>query len=649
MRLLAIVAAIVLTAKTANAEELEVVVTGEAAPTAERADPTPPAYVLRGDALKAPGRSTADTLATAAGVQVTRRGGSADLATLSLRGSTNAQAPIYLAGMRLNDELTGTVDLSTLPLWMMHRVEIYRGHAPASVDELGVGGAVLLEPRLPSRREAIRASASLGVGSFGQRHGRANIALGGANAGASFSISHHYADDDYTFVDDGGTRFDRRDDVVRRRDNADHRDTDVWAIGRVRLRPVTVSTVVSGFDREAGAPGLSLIGADRARARRRRWLGGLSLALGETNDTWQLHGDVGALTTRYRLSDPERELGFSREIENRGTRHNQRLRLTWRPDPRLAMTLGGSLTRGSLHLDADDVPLQRSARTRLRPAFSVLAQPINRLALSGVVALTHHATTAIGGDQSVLVPAGRVGARFAVTEHIAALANVGRYARVPTLGELYGVAAGVLGNAELRPETGWSADVGVGFERAVEDLDFYAQLVAFVRVADDLIAYRRSALGVVRPYNIGEARVPGIEGVLGATVWNTLAASVSLTSLDPRDVSDARETTADLIPLQARFVASPRIEVRSPRWSTIALDRATLGATVAYRSSRVADPAGLIVLDEQARLDLDVSLAFAERATLRGRLSNVLDERVFDVVGYPLPGRAVYADLEVQL
>ena len=112
-----------------TAPDAEVIVEGDA-PTRELSDPTPATFVLSGDQLVVPGRSAADTLATATGVQVTRRGSAADLATLSLRGSTNAQAPIYLAGMRLNDELTGTVDLSTLPMWMFHRVEIYRGHAP---------------------------------------------------------------------------------------------------------------------------------------------------------------------------------------------------------------------------------------------------------------------------------------------------------------------------------------------------------------------------------------------------------------------------------------------------------------------------------------------------------------------------------------
>lgn len=647
----ALVPALLLVCASAQADEppVEVIVEGHRSPAGERADPTPAAFVLEGEDLVVPGRSTADTLATAVGAQVTRRGGNSDLATISLRGSTNAQTPIYLAGMRLNDELTGTVDLSTLPLWILHRVEIYRGNAPASVDELGMGGAVLLEPRLPSRGEPVNAQAALGIGSFGERFGRAALSLGDARAGASFSIAHHTATDDYTFVDDGGTRFDERDDVVRRRVNADHRDTDVWAIGRVSQRPVTLALVVSGFDREAGAPGLQLVGAEHSRARRRRWLGGVSATVGTPADRWMLQTDVGVLTSRYRLEDPRAELGYARHVENAGSRHNERVRLTWRPSEALSLTLGGSHTGGRLRLDSDGDSLSRAARDRLRSAFSVLAEPTIGLHISGVAALTHHDTRASNGDRQLLVPAARIGARYRLFDELAVFFNVGRYARVPTLGELYGVAAAVIGSPDLRPEGGSTFEVGAGAEIAGRSVSAYGQLVGHARLADDLIAYRRSSLGVVRPYNIAAARILGIEAIAGASLFRTLTASVSLTALDPRDVSEERETDADLVPLQSRLVVSPRVELSSPPWKLIALDRASAGASLAYRSSRVADPAGLIVLDEQARIDVDAALAFARRVTLRARMQNVAGAQTFDVVGYPLPGRSLHAMLEVGL
>ena len=61
----------------------------------------------------------------------------------------------------------------------------------------------------------------------------------------------------------------------------------------------------------------------------------------------------------------------------------------------------------------------------------------------------------------------------------------------------------------------------------------------------------------------------------------------------------------------------------------------------------MADPAGLIVLESQGQLDLDVAIVLSKRRlALRGRLANVLDQRTFDLVGYPLAGRAGYMSAE---
>ena len=100
--------------------------------------------------------------------------------------------------------------------------------------------------------------------------------------------------------------------------------------------------------------------------------------------------------------------------------------------------------------------------------------------------------------------------------------------------------------------------------------------------------------------------------------------------------------------LHARLTFVPRVEVASPPLEVIMLDRASVGATLLYRSSRAADPAGLIVLDEQAELGVDAAVAFAKRVALTARMENALDVQTYDVVGYPLPGRSFHAELEVR-
>src|SRR5262245_40523096 len=87
-------------------------------------EPSMAGSVIREERLRAPGLEASDVLRTQPGVAVLDTGGYGSLSTASIRGATAAETPVYLAGVRLNDDVGGTADLSLVPLWMVHRVEI---------------------------------------------------------------------------------------------------------------------------------------------------------------------------------------------------------------------------------------------------------------------------------------------------------------------------------------------------------------------------------------------------------------------------------------------------------------------------------------------------------------------------------------------
>jgi iron complex outermembrane receptor protein len=136
------------------------------APSRAPKDTTIAGSVIGREELSAPGVHVADVLRGQVGVEVTETGGVGAPATASIRGATAAQVPVYLAGVRLNDDVAGTADLSRIPLWLVDRVEIYRGNAPIEADRLGIGGAIFFEPRWPRGREV---GAAAMLGSYGAR------------------------------------------------------------------------------------------------------------------------------------------------------------------------------------------------------------------------------------------------------------------------------------------------------------------------------------------------------------------------------------------------------------------------------------------------------------------------------------------------
>ncbi len=631
-------------ASSAFAEpEAEVVVNGHKSTRPAR-EPTLAASRVDPSELSRPGANAAAILSHVPGVQVSESGGGADLATASVRGATSAQTPVYLAGIRLNDDLTGTADLSLVPLWMLSRAEVYRGNAPADADRFGIGGAIYFEPRVPKRT---RVGAGAELGSFGQHAGFVGAELAQRGDAALVAFRAAGARNDYPYLDNAGTS-QTSDDSTRRRPNADYVDRDAWAIGRTSLgaHGARITTVFNAFEREQGITGLAAVPALAARAQSSRELAGLSAKVpcgSEPNCEVSLASQV--ISARSRLTDPRRELGlFSTRLDAHATRvgQNAHLALSGRVFHAL---FGANVEIEHLALDGG-TPLRAQRSTSSgRVALSASLTPTTEVSALG--SATCDSTRGPRQPQSCTVePEGRLGARqrFGVFE---LRTNLGRYARVPTLGELYGVSALVEGSAALVPEQGVTWDLGARWEAPLGPVWAYLDAFGFARHVSQLIAYRRATLGAVQPYNVGSARVLGAELEAGAQWAQHARSALAVTVLDPRDTTATRNLNNDLIPFQSRLFGSLFVEgFVEP--GVLAMRRAGLDARLNYRGSRFADPAGLLVLPASTALDLGASVQFgrAHELSLRAAVDDVFDARHFDFIGYPVPGRTVHASCE---
>ncbi|WP_437616715.1 TonB-dependent receptor [Sorangium sp. So ce834] len=605
--------------------------------------------VLGRDRLAGAGLEAADVLRTQPGVQVTESGGFGGPATAAIRGATAAQTPVYLAGVRLNDDVAGTADLSLVPLWLVERVEIYRGNAPIEADRLGPGGAIFFEPRRPSRTTA---GVGATAGSFGARRGWAFAGVSAGPVTSIFGVSAEAAANRYAFVDDRGTLFDASDDTVQRRQNADTRTIDAWALARVDLgRGATVDVIANGTGREQGVPRLALLPSREARGEFRRALASVVARVPFGDEAQHtLEARTSFIEARSEFHDPLLELAlFTRELRLAGRRLEQTLGATLHLSDRLRVRPMLSVAREGISRAPDDIPLARARRSFARGAVSAELRLGEGLALHALASGECHAT---GVDPErpcdALAPTGRVGVEVG-SDRLRVLATVGRYLRVPTLGEVYGISGVVHGNAELEPEAGVTAEAGLRAQTRPGAVLRGAYLDAFVfgRATSGLIAYARAGQGYVAPYNVGRARVLGAELLTGVEVTSFLRAEIAATLLDPRDTTPERMTTNDVLPFRARLVVAPRLRAAWKPPDRGVLSGASGELRAVYQSSRYADPAGLGVIAEQATVDLEAEATwFGGHLATRARVADLLDARRTDIVGYPLPGRSAFFTLE---
>jgi len=636
------------TALAARAQEpVTITVQGETRPEGEiSSEPFVASSRISRERLAAPALRAADVLRGEAGVQIAESGGLGAPATASIRGATAAQTPVYLGGVRLNDQVGGVADLSTVPLWLVERVDVYRGNAPFEADELGIGGAIFFEPRRPRKSEAAGGAT---LGSFGTRSGFGYFALGDDNAGVLLGLSAERADNDYTFKDDRGTLFQSADDARRARSNSDSQLRDAWLVARVRpSQRSRVELVLNDAEREQGVPKLALVPSRAARAELSRTLGALTarLGLGESGQN-VLTLRTSMLDGTSSIHDPERELGtLSQETRLVGRRVDQRAALELPLFEQLRLSLAANGNVETLERRDGDVPTSAKAST-LRGVTRLDWQAGRRVSLFGLLSAQCRSTEPKKGGCERFEPTGRVGAGLR-GKGFTLFANLGRYQREPTLGELYGAGILVRGNAALRPELGLSADVGARGVWRSGALSLHAESSAFVRSASELVAYARAAQGYVVPINVGRARVAGLELGFGARAFEHLEADCNVTLLDPRDTTPGRRLQNDILPFTSRLVLSPRVLLTTGELASRGLSRADLGADLTCLSNRFADAAGLIVIPEQATLGVTGMAAWLEGALItRLRLANATGSQRFDIVGYPLPGRSLYGSLEL--
>jgi iron complex outermembrane receptor protein len=650
-------------AQPAPAQPLEVVTYGDPLAPPPK-DPFAAGSVIHADRLVAPGLSAADVLRTQPGVAVSDTGGYGALSTASIRGATAAQTPVYLAGVRLNDDVGGWADLSLVPLWMLHRVEVYRSNAPLEGDQLGIGGAIFFEPRRP---KGVEGSAGEMLGSFGARSVWANAGAGSARAAVMVGVRLEESSNDYPYVDDGGTVFNKGNTRVVDLANADAHTLDVWALGSLALgKDARVDLVVNEVERRQGMP-LAVFPTREARAAVSRQLVALNAHLPCGKPGCALTATTSLLVSATAYDDPLREVDLdATHLDALGTRVEEALLAHVPVLESLSLTPSARVSLEQLALTPLNEAPVRAERASGRLALGADWQAHRLLALRATGSLECDGTVARGatpwaGSTSggatgetlrpcgAAEPAARLGVQVG-SKPVALLINGGRYARVPTLGELYGISGAVRGNASLAPEHGLSADLGVraSAPSSWKIPELAIDAFGFARYATDLIAYERASAGFVEPFNVGAARVLGAEVAATVTPVRGLRVDVALTFLDPRDVSSGRTTVNDILPYQARLVLTPRVEGKIPVPAR-ALRSVKLAASYFYEVSRYADPAGLVVVPAQGSLDLEAELALLDDHLLvRGRMADVLDQTRVDFVGYPLPGRSGYASMEAR-
>lgn len=588
-------------------------------------------------------------------VHVRRLGAEGSFASISVRGSAPSQVGVVLGGIPLTSAADPAFDVGALPLWPGASFRVYRGFAPASLGTTGyLGGVLAVEP--PSPAMGARTEAWTGVGSFGAMKLRLGDLrrVNGVELGTGFFASRSDGDFSYLVQRPLGSG----PVVAERRENAGQ--VVVGGIERVSLQRSwgSVTALVLADMRRLGVPGTI---ADAAPTRfanltTTRVVVGLEGSLRVGPGAVRLLGWGRRETSA--LDDPAAELDQTHAATTRSAVEAAGISLGYRGRLVDALTLGVVLDGRAERF----VPRSTVGRQTSTPASRLAAglgleldfRALERLTANASLRLDGRRDDARGsigtgrdpvGPSSALLPTGHLGASFRFGEAAILSAHAGVLARPPSFSELYGNGASLLGNAALATERALSADLGLAGDLGDARLGGGYELVGFLSSARDLIVFRPFGRGSFRAENVTRAMIGGAEITAHLAARGLrMQASYTLLLTENQDTGRALpgRPRHDLAYDAAYRIGPVRLRYGVDLVSGVLIDgQIPLAPRIFHGTGAALDVPRVPGL----RLAVDVSNLFDQRLVYLPSPSSrgPVPYPVSDFLGYPLPGRTLWA------
>lgn len=424
-----------------------------------------------------------DAVVGVPGVRVREWGGLGAVSSIAVRGGKGNETLVLIDGQPINNPQGGDVNLSSIPLGDIERVEILSGASSALYGADAAAGVVNVVTGGPADEPEFR---------FNNSYGTYNTVKAEVRGGAPLGPVWAAFGGDY-----------KMSDGYRRNGNDDYEGRTFFAGSAYKfLSAHEVSGRVQFYKGEVGSPGPLSFEDTTARLR--------------DDDTYfnvryagSLADGLYALDAAFYYNEIDRR--YESALWDIDDRHENRfygtsVRNYLRPVKWNRVCVGAEFGRAK----TDSTSVGRVQEYNY--AF-IVQDEIDVLGLNVIAGLRYDRNEHYGTEVSP-----RFGGRYRFTDWFSARGAVGRGFRAPTFDELYWPDTGFYaGNPNLKPEENWSYEGGAelaypGMGTSLEFTYFrsdYTDLIVNVTDADDPY--------LIKPENVAEALISGIELSGGAS------------------------------------------------------------------------------------------------------------------------------------
>ena len=408
-----------------------------------------------------PATHIGEVLSMQGGVFVKNYGPGA-LSTTSIRGGSAGHTQVVWNGLPLENPLLGQLDFALLPTGFVDDMTVAFGGNTPSWGSGAIGGTVFLQNK-PIDEEGLTAQLTTEAGSFGHWAQQVRWQMGKGKMRNSVRYFHQQAENDFPWSARPSLPRKRMDNAAVRQDGLLH---GLYWQPRPG-RQLAAHTWWQNTDRQI--PPRTVQNQSKAEQKDHIWRTALH---------WQQTSRRGILSLRAGLFREEQDYTdplAGVDTENDYWKAIGEVEQQWRFSKKQQLRLSANHT----WFLSDARAYGQSRQQHRTAAMAHWQRDIGRWS-----AQLNLRQELVDGHPVPLVPG--AGLRSQLSPHILFRARAGRHYRLPTLNDLYWQPGG---NPDLRPEKGWSQEMGLDIHWPRAALTYSA--TAFNRYINDWIQWAR--------------------------------------------------------------------------------------------------------------------------------------------------------------
>lgn len=396
--------------------------------------------------------SLGDVLTMKSGIFV-KNYGPANLSTISTRGTDASHTAVLWNGFILQSPLNGVPDVSLIPVELMDDVTLESGGNTALSGGSAIGGSILMHTAA-SAKSGWNGMISGGFGSFDDLSGLIKLQYGNRKLSTSIRSSYDFAENDYPII--------LRQSQIERQKNAATRKWNFLQDNHFRIKQNQFLQTHFWYQNAVRQlPSPRFVRQENAVQTDENYRFAID---------WQRNSRKRV--DKMRAAYLNEKLLFFSDLIDSSLSQVQTLVFEWERDiqlfPSYLLNVGVHYT--AIGANADGLGVSPS---RHKPSlFASLKSHFFREKLTTVVNLRGECYS----DIDAWPLAGMFGLKYHLNEHVYIHLKASHNFKAPTFNDLFWLGSG---NPSLKPETGWSEDIGIQWSKKSGKFQYKSILTVF--------------------------------------------------------------------------------------------------------------------------------------------------------------------------